>query len=158
MGGGSSDLHRIPNTRQSRSEWETRERHPGRGRGKGAPPPLRGREATEEQAQRIVAHIVNQPPGQRPPIGQARNPTEDRIDPPGGSGDGGEEEGAAEEEEEGGGGTQGDRAAGPPNKEVRTSGRIAKRHPRSDPRSRKKRKRGMSKKGTGTDRTQGEHQ
>ena len=90
-------------------------------------------------------------------MSKPRNSMENRLEPPRGSGDGVSESGVAVVEVEAGGDTQVDEAAGNPPKEVRTSGRIAKRHPRADLIQRRKRMRRMKRKGTGTEKTQEWH-
>ena len=103
IGGGAPDLQRPPTARRSVSEVATWERWEGRGWVEGTPPPLGGRGAPEEQEQSVVAQIVNSLSGISPPSSQARDPTDDRPDPPGGSRGRGAEVGAAAEEMEAGG-------------------------------------------------------
>ena len=74
MGESTPDLQMPHIARQSGIEGTTRERRPGRGCGEGAPPPLEGRGTPEDQAWRIVAQIINQPPGRSAPISQSPAP------------------------------------------------------------------------------------
>ena len=66
-------------TRGRRREGPIREGWTGRGRGEGAPPPLGGREPTEELAWRIVDDIINTLPGVGPPSGETPEPRSQQV-------------------------------------------------------------------------------
>ena len=80
-------------------------------------------------------------------VGNPRNPTDNRLKPPGGSGDRVAEAVAVEKNVEAGRGTQVTGTEGPPPKEGMTSSRISKRHPRVKLRWRQKRMSGRMKRG-----------
>ena len=88
-------------------------------------------------------------------MAKPQHPVDNRPDQSEGPGDRGAEAEVLVADMETGGVTQGDKAAGPPPKENRTSGRIAKRPRRVDQRRRWRRMRRMMRKGTRTERPQG---
>ena len=102
---------------------------------------IRGRGAPEEQAWEIFHNIVNAPPGQSSPSGQAPAPHSQQTRPTqGGRGRVGAGTRAAAEEGKVGGGAWGNKSVGPPPPE---EGRFAKRQcstdKRQDRRQRRKR-------------------